>query len=378
MKIAILGYGTVGSGVYELLEQHSHIQVKKIWNRPNPDKQIPLWCEDFKQILLDEDITCVVETLNGIHPAYECITACLKQGKHVVSANKAVIAPYYEYFKQLAQDNQVSFLFEASVAGGIPWIHHLERAKKANTISRCYGILNGTSNFILTKMTQEEKNFEQVLTKAQELGYAEADPSADIDGIDILNKINISASVAFNGKINPEELLTCSMRYISQADISYFKQKGFTLKYLGDIQVKGETYEGSVLLNAVDTHSLEGNVFDQYNLVSLVGSNIGTLKFFGQGAGKKATADAIVQNLLDIQEGKKDQQSLPLNQLQYRPLDSHAYVIKSSKKIPEQWIQAKDSHYYQTTYLTTVQVKELLAYLDDPQAVVVRIMNNLG
>lgn len=378
MKIAILGYGTVGSGVYELLEQHPHIHVKKIWNRPNPDKQIPLWCEDVNQILQDEDITCVVETLNGIHPAYEYITACLKQGKHVVSANKAVIAPYYEHFKQLAEDNQVSFLFEASVAGGIPWIHHLERAKKANTISRCYGILNGTSNFILTKMTQEEKTFEQVLAKAQELGYAEADPSADIDGMDILNKVNISASVAFNGKINSEELLTCSMRFISQTDISYFKQRGYTLKYLGDIQVQGKAYDGSVLLNAVDERSLEGNVCDQYNLVSLVGNNIGTLKFFGQGAGKKPTADAIIQNLLDIKQAKNDPQTFFLDKLQYQSLESHLYIIRTSKQIPDQWIQGKDMNYYQTIYLTTTQVKELLAFLDDPEAVVVRIMNNMG
>ena len=226
MNVAILGYGVVGSGVETIISEQlgdkEPIKVVKIWNRPNKTKQIPYFVSDIEAIINDPSIECVVEALNGIHPAYEHIMACLKKGKHVVSANKAVVAAFFEEFQQAAHDNQVCFKYEASVGGGIPWIKELKRAKRIDAVSSISGILNGTSNYILSTMAKAHLSFSDVLLDAQELGYAEADPSADIDGFDILNKLIISSYVAFEARVKPDDFLRLSMRGVSLEDSQYF------------------------------------------------------------------------------------------------------------------------------------------------------------
>ena len=192
MKVAILGYGTVGSGVYEIItngksEELKNIEVKSIFARSR-DK-MHLATDDINEIINDDEISVVVECLGGLNPAYEFIKRSLESGKHVVTANKAVAAKYLDEFASLAKENNVKFIFEASVGGGIPWLVNLERTRRVDDINRVYGIFNGTSNYILDNMYRNEQEFDSTLKTAQELGYAEADPSADIDGGDVINKI---------------------------------------------------------------------------------------------------------------------------------------------------------------------------------------------
>ena len=201
MKIAILGFGTVGSGVYDIIANSTtselkNIEVKSVFARSR-DK-MPLATNDINEILNDKEISLVVECLGGLTPAYEFIKKSLEHKKHVVTANKAVAAKYLNEFIALAKKNNVKFLFEASVGGGIPWLAGLEKAGRVDKINRIYGIFNGTSNYILDNMYRNNQEFDSTLKTAQNLGYAEADPSADIDGGDVVNKIILSNALGFN------------------------------------------------------------------------------------------------------------------------------------------------------------------------------------
>ena len=226
MKVAILGYGTVGSGVFEIItnsksEELKNIEVKSVFARSR-DK-MHLATDDINEIINDDEISVVVECLGGLNPAYDFIKRSLESGKHVVTANKAVAAKYLDEFVSLAKENNVKFIFEASVGGGIPWLVNLERTRRVDEINRVYGIFNGTSNYILDNMYRNEQEFDSTLKTAQDLGYAEADPSADIDGGDVINKIILSNALAFDIHIEPN-FPTYSMRNITKHDIDYLKK----------------------------------------------------------------------------------------------------------------------------------------------------------
>lgn len=363
LKIAILGYGVVGAGVYKIINEQlkdRSIEVVKIWNRPNSKKKIPLWCESIEDILRDETIDCVVETLNGCHPAYKHIMACFRHGKHVVSANKAVIAQFYDDFQRAAQETNTHFLFEASVGGGIPWLNELKRASRIDSISSCSGILNGTSNYILSTMTEQNAPFADVLEKAQSLGYAEADPSADIDGDDILNKLIITSQLAFHGKIPTSAIFKASMRQVTLKDVNYFSDNGYTLKYFGEIYVQENVFEGSVLLNAITSNELEAQVNANYNAVRLTGKTIGDLLFYGQGAGQLPTANAIVQDILDIKETDYDKKERSSVNLIFQDVKKHSFVIRTQQKISDVYFDKKEQNYYHLKPLTFSQLKDIL------------------
>lgn len=374
MNIAILGYGVVGSGVDHIITtkgQNKH-HVTKIWSRPNPKKQIPHLVSTIKEIINDESIDCVVETLNGIEPAHEHILACLNAGKHVISANKAVIAKYYEEFQAAAKKNDVQFKFEASVGGGIPWLKELGRAKRIDTITSCSGILNGTSNYILSTMMKEQADFEAVLKDAQALGFAEANPSADIDGFDVLNKIMITANVGFNGRVQAEDFLVCSMRPVTATDIQYFKNKGYTLKYLGQVEAENQRYEGSVMINACLEDSLEANTNQNYNCATLQGDTIGTLTFYGQGAGQLPTAHAIVQDLLDL-ESDRPQEFQGLQEFTFNAKTKTKFWIRTNQQLPEKFIAGQDGQYRQLIPMNLKEFKENFLPLLKKEDLVVRM-----
>ncbi|HCO29182.1 MAG TPA: homoserine dehydrogenase, partial [Lachnospiraceae bacterium] len=194
MRVAILGYGTIGRGVYEIISQKattytSRMSVSYIWIRKGKEKVLPEMCDDFNKILADKEVEVVVEVLGGLEPARTMILEALRAKKHVVTANKKVVAAHLQEFLQVAKENEVQFLFEASTGGGIPWIRSVEKVKRIDEVSDFHGIFNGTTNYILDRMYKEGAEFDEVLKQAQQLGYAEHDPSADIDGIDIGNKL---------------------------------------------------------------------------------------------------------------------------------------------------------------------------------------------
>ncbi|WP_283679565.1 homoserine dehydrogenase [Lentilactobacillus sp. Marseille-Q4993] len=310
MNIAILGFGTVGTGVYEIIKksvrQPANLSVKKILIRKNKKAALPEMTDDFDEILNDDDIDVVVEVIGGLEPARQYIIDALKHKKHVITANKAVIARNMDEFSRVAAENGVKFYFESSVGGGIPWIQGLERALRVDKVDKITGIFNGTSNYILDQMKKTGRSFSDVLLNAQQLGYAEADPSADIDGLDVANKLCISADIAYDIFVYPNEKLPVfGIRNITEEDIKHFSKKGLTVKLMGKSNQKDGKFDYVVEPTLCRAEEIEANVPDNYNVISLHGDTIGTLKFMGQGAGQFPTANAVIQDILDIYQNKE-------------------------------------------------------------------------
>lgn len=338
MKIAILGFGTIGSGVYEVITKGSkktkELSVLKVLDLPTNKDKLPIITCDINDITSNEDIDLVVETMGGIHPAYEYICACLKAKKHVVTANKAVVAKHLKDFIDLANENNVNFMFEASVGGGIPWLASITKASRIDDINRFYAIFNGTSNFILDHMSSSEKDFDEALGLAQELGYAEANPSADIDGYDVQNKVVISSNLAFASSVDMDDFTVFSMRNICIDDIHYLKEKGYGVKYIGEAQRINHEYEVFVMPNIFMTDSIEANIKTNFNIATLQGETIGDLKFYGQGAGKLATANAIIQDIFDIKMGCSNIIISEDCKLSHSDkLSSNQFIIRTSQKV---------------------------------------------
>ena len=303
MKAAILGYGFVGSGAYEITRDFpTGIEVKRVLTR-TPREELPFVTQDFNDILNDPEIEIVAEAMGGLHPAYEYVTAAMKAGKHVVSANKQLICHYYEELFALAAENGVQLRFTPSAGGGIPWLCNLLRVKRCDEVSEISGILNGTTNYILHCMTHEGLPFDEVLADAQRKGYAEADPSADIDGIDALRKCAISASLAFDTIVAEESLQSFGIRHIKKEDVDNFRGLGRTCKLL----VRARKYDDGRIAAFVEPTLLPLDAPDSAvplngNMTTLVGKWVGRLSLIGQGAGKYPTGSSLVQDMIDIAE----------------------------------------------------------------------------
>lgn len=304
MKIGLLGFGTVGSGVEKIVSGCANLEIAKILDRDPAKMADGRVTQRFEDIVEDKEIDCVVEAMGGIHPAREFILAALMAGKHVVTANKAVVAAHMDEFVKAAVDSGVKFMVEATSGGGIPWIKNLQRAARIDEITHIHGIMNGTSNFILYNMFQSGADFSQVLAEAQKLGYAEADPSADIDGDDVRNKCAISATVAFKGLVPVSAIPQFGIRSITKADIDWCQSQGLVCKLFATAVCEGDTWCATVEPVLLKAGELEAAIPKNYNVTCLTGATIGDLKFYGQGAGSLPTGNAIVQDLLDIAAGE--------------------------------------------------------------------------
>lgn len=387
MKIAILGYGTIGSGVYEIIQKYKakysyDLKVVKIFDLPQNEDKLDIITSNIDDIINDPEIDCVVETLGGLHPTYEFICSALKNGKHVVTANKAVTAAYMMEFITLAKENDVRFLFEATTAGGIPWLASLNKAKRVDCITHFYGIFNGTSNYILDAMTSYGKDFDNVLKKTQKLGYAEADPSADIDGYDVQNKIVISSAIAFDATVDMKDFLCFGIRNIKKEDIHYFKEKNSTIKYIGEAIQHQDTYEAFVMPYIFDNHQVEANVRLNFNMATLFGNSIKSLKFYGQGAGKLPTANAIVQDIIDIQTTQTAYEINTNRVLKYQAKQKNAYVIRYDKEIKNKYIDYINIFegylYAHTKDITADKLRNLVKDLQKEKMFIAKIANYEG
>ena len=371
MKIAILGFGTVGSGVYEIAKTLKNIEVKKVLEKDL--NKINIATDNYDEIINDKEIELVVECMGGLHPAYEFIMQALKSKKSVVSANKAVIAKYLDEFLQAAKENNVEFRFEASVGGGIPCLAGIQKIRRVENIDKFYGIFNGTSNFILDNMYRFENEFFTTLKTAQELGYAEADPSADIDGYDVTNKVIISAALAYDGFIK-NEFPCFTMRNITKEDILYFKKKGLIAKYIGEATTVGDEYEASVMLNLFPTNALEGNVLSNYNIVTVQSYTMGEVKFYGQGAGKLPTANAIIQDILDIQANISfNPISIEKKYSYSAKLFKHRYVLRSNEELKGEFdkIEKDGNNFYH--YTKEITQADLLKVIEGKDCLVTKL-----
>ena len=310
MKAAIMGYGTIGSGVYEVLDKNCKsvekkagepIEVKYILDlREFPGSPVEkLVIHDVEQIVNDPEIGIVVETMGGTKPAYEFVKRCLLAGKHVVTSNKALVAAHGTELIRIAAEKNISFLFEASVGGGIPIIRPLVESLGGEEILEISGILNGTTNYILTKMNEEGWSFEEALKRAQELGYAERNPEADIEGYDTCRKIAILTAVATGKEVNYEEIPTQGITKITSMDSSYAAHMGAAIKLFGtSVNKDGKIYleVAPVLVDAKDPLYA---VTDVFNGILVVGNMLGASMFYGSGAGKLPTASAVAGDMVD-------------------------------------------------------------------------------
>ena len=333
MKIAILGYGTVGRGVDQIIaERVDGVEVTRILELPDRLSD-PRMTASYDEILADEEVELVVECMGGVEPARTYIMAALESGRHVVTSNKAVVAAHFADFAAASVASGAGLFVEAAVGGGVPWIASVEKVRRIDDVSSFSGIMNGTTNYIVDAMRRQGADFAEVLAEAQRLGYAERDPSADIDGIDVLNKTIISASVAF-GVACERDLPASGIRNLTKADLDLFAAHGRTVKLLGRGVSEGGRYAAAVEPVAVAADSLEANVPGNFNLITAVGATVGELKFYGQGAGSLPTGNAIVQDVLDCVSGTRRPVYDFTSQLAYDPTLLRAdYVLRTAAEL---------------------------------------------
>ena len=316
-KVAILGFGTVGSGVAEVLSKNSQgiarrsggeIQVKYILDvRDFPDSPFKdCFVKDFSIIENDPEVNVVVETIGGAKVALEFTTRALKAGKSVVSSNKELVATHGYELLQLAKANGVSYLFEASVGGGIPILRPLTNCLAANEVEQITGILNGTTNYILTRMIKAGLTFEQALKEAQDNGYAEKDPTADVDGHDACRKICILSALACGQHVYPQQVPTQGIREVTLADVAYADSCGYKIKLLGRCLREPEGKVCAfVAPHLVSCENPLAGVEDVFNAIAVTGNAVGDVMFYGRGAGKLPTASAVVADVIDIARDPK-------------------------------------------------------------------------
>ena len=304
MNIGLLGFGVVGRGVYEITEKRSDMQVKKVLcleeiNLPDAES-----VKDIKLIVEDPSIDTVVEAMGGLHPAYEFVRAAIEAGKNVVTSNKALVCTFYDELLPLAKEKGVSFRSTAAVGGGIGWLSELERSRRVQKINEVGGIMNGTCNYILDNMTRFGLDYADVLKQAQKLGYAEANPSTDVDGIDTWHKVILSSNIAFGVTVDKESVPVAGIRNIQAQDVENFKAHGLVCKLISTGKRNGDGFSIYVQPTLVKEGDLEAAVPMNYNLITFVGETSDRMSFYGQGAGRYPTAYNVVQELVDVLDGK--------------------------------------------------------------------------
>ncbi len=310
IKIAVLGYGTVGSGVVKVLNTNAkliarragqEVEVKYVLDlRDFPEDPIQRKVvKDYNIIVEDPEISIVVETMGGTKPAYEFVKRALLAGKSVCTSNKELVAAYGAELVHIAKSKSVNFLFEASVGGGIPIIRPLNQSITADRIERINGILNGTTNYILTKMAEDGSDFQEVLKEAQELGYAEKDPTADVEGYDACRKIAILTSLAYGQQVDYEDIYTEGITKITAEDFRYAREVGAAIKIFGSSRKTGDKLYAMVAPQMIRPDNPLYSVNGVFNAICVTGNMLGDVMFYGQGAGKEATASAVVSDVVD-------------------------------------------------------------------------------
>lgn len=351
-KVAIMGFGTVGSGVYDIIETNneklSHnsgeaVDVKYILDirdfDDHPRKE--LFTKDFNDILNDSEVSVVAEVMGGLHPAYEFTKSLLEAGKSVVTSNKELVATYGTELLGIANEKNVNYMFEASVGGGIPIIRPLHQDLTANKIEKIAGILNGTTNYILNEMITKGKSFDAALKDAQDNGYAERNPAADIEGHDACRKIAILSSLASGLEVDYNNIETEGIVNVSLDDVKYAESINSVIKLIGYSQFleNGKIYS-VVAPMIVSREKLIANVNGVFNAIMVQGNCVGELLFYGAGAGKLPTASAVVADIVDSikhrERSKKISWKKPLNDITASPEDkSFEYFVRSTSSKDE-------------------------------------------
>ena len=376
VNIAVLGYGRVGSGVVEEINTNHEIINKRAGEEINikyvldlrdfpgdPVQQI--LTHDFNDILNDDEVKVVVEVMGGINPAYTFVKQCLAAGKSVATSNKELVASHGPELLAIAKENNVNFLFEASVGGGIPIIRPLNTSITADEVTEITGILNGTTNYILTKMDQEGASYDEVLKQAQDLGYAERNPEADVEGGDACRKIAILTSIVYGKHLDYTKIHTEGITKISTEDFKYADALGVSIKLVGTTKKEGDTLYSFVAPMMLDeNHPLSG-IHDVFNGIFVHGNVVDDIMFYGRGAGKLPTASAVVSDVVDEVKhmGKNimaswDAEALPIGD--FRDAVNRFFIRVSADAITKDEIQKL---FGDVTYVTAEGVDGELAFI---------------
>lgn len=349
MKIAIMGFGVVGSGVGEVVVKNQDILVKKCGEpveishildlRDFPDSEFKCFTKNFDDILNDPEVGIVVETMGGVNPAYEFSKKLLLAGKSVITSNKELVAAHGTELLQIARERNLNYLFEASVGGGIPIIRPMFSCLTAGEATDVFGILNGTTNYILTQMFQKGETFDNALRAAQKKGYAEADPTADVEGHDTCRKIAILSALAFGNAVLTERIPTEGITKITAEDVAYAEKLGYSIKLIGHA-TKAE--DGGVFAAVFPAFVPKNNplagINDVFNGIIVKGEDLGDVMFYGRGAGKLPTANAVVADVVDAIKHKgvniiiKWNEYKPENQSEGK-LQKYPYYVRFSGKV---------------------------------------------
>ena len=362
MNIGLLGFGVVGRGVYEITEKRADMQVKKVLCLEDiqlPDAQA---VRDIRAITEDETIDTVVEAMGGLHPAFDFVKAAIEAGKNVVTSNKALVCTFYDELLPLVKEKGVLFRCTAAVGGGIGWLSELERARRVQTIAEVGGIMNGTCNYILDNMTRNGLGYDEALKQAQSLGYAEANPSTDVDGIDTWHKVILSANVAFGVSLDKETVPVAGIRNIKAEDVENFKAHGLVCKLISTGKRENGVISAYVQPTLVKDGEPEAAVPMNYNLITFIGETSQRMSFFGQGAGRYPTAYNVVQDLVDVLAGKGF----------YAPYGGRAAAVNNEELtwyVRGNWNGETKAHWGNAAVTAPVSVAKMHAWLkENPDA----------
>ena len=366
MRIGLLGFGVVGRGVYEITAARQDISVVKVLCLEDvtlPDATVT---RNFDDILTDDSIDTVVEAMGGLHPAYEFVRGAIEAGKNIVTSNKALVATFYDELLPLAKSKGVRFRCTAAVGGGIGWLSELERSRRVQTMRRVGGIMNGTCNYILDSMTRLGLTYADALSQAQALGYAEANPSTDVDGIDTWHKIILSSNIAFGISLDRDSVPVTGISKISAADVEQFTAHGVVCKLISTGKQEDDSYSVYVQPTLVKQGAPEAAVPSNYNLITLVGNTSDRQSFFGQGAGRFPTAYNVVQDCVDLLQGKDF----------YSPYGEKVCAVNSDKLcwyvrgVQDSWLTAQKAETWGEAVVTNpVSVSDMHAWLkENPDA----------
>ncbi len=333
MTIGLLGFGTVGKGVYDILEKTPGLEVKYVLDLREIPEIADKLTKDLNVILSDPSVDTVVELIGGMHPAYEFVKASLEAGKNVVTANKLMMSFHYNELIHLALKKGVSLRFSAAAGGGIPWLVNLQRAHRVSTLDGVYGIMNGTTNYILDAMDTLGEEFDTSLAEAQRLGFAEADPSSDIDGLDTRHKTTLSANIAFGVCLDDENVSSFGIRYVKKCDIDAARKAGYVLKLIGGafrVGEEGKEVAAYVEPTLVPADTPEGNIHGCDNIIAFDGSHIGKTHFIGAGAGRYPTGYAVAQDCVDISMGLGTLYNEKMEEMDIaNEKECHAYYVRT-------------------------------------------------
>ena len=369
IKIAILGLGTVGFGVYDIIKNSEYmksVEIKKILDKDLSKKDIIKGTQlvtNYQDIINDEEIEIIVETMGAGEFSYRCIKEALLAKKSVVTANKEVIALHIAELSKLKAENNVSLLYEASVGGGIPIIYPLFEIVKINEVNEIKGILNGTTNFILTQMFQNDMSFSDSLKLAQEKGFAEADPTADLEGLDMVRKIAILSSIAYKGEIDINSIDHFGITKINDVDLVNIKKMGLVLKLIASSKRIIDKVSLMIEPSLVKTNDVFSTVNEENNIISVNSSINGNLKFSGKGAGRYPTTNAIVNDIIAIIEKRKNYTFENINNLKADYLndtDKYYFRLKENEVIADKYIEKKEKDYLITKEISREEFKKIV------------------